>query len=94
MLFNLQVTECVDILCKYLDNIIANPTETKFHKIRSSNATFSEKVLPVFGAADFLIAAGFEEKILENNGVEDDYWVFDASNADGISTLEVGFFIV
>lgn len=84
-----QVEECVNVLCRYLDNIIANPTETKFHKIRCSNATFCDKVLPILGATELLYAAGFRQQKLENNGVEEDYWVFNESNIDGLQTLEV-----
>lgn len=85
----MQVSECVEILCKYLDNIIAHPEETKFHRIRCSNATFSDKVIPILGATDLLLAAGFQQKQIESNGTVEDFWIFDAENVDGISTLEV-----
>lgn len=83
-----KVTECIDVLVRYLDNIIANPTETKFHKIRCSNATFRDKVLPILGASELLFAAGFRPTRLENNGVEEDYWVFQPELIDGINVLE------
>lgn len=85
----MQVSECVEVLCKYLDNIIANPEETKFHRIRCSNATFSDKVLPILGATDLLLAAGFQQKQVESNGTEEEFWIFDVANVDGITTLEV-----
>lgn len=80
----------MNILCRYLDNIIANPTETKFHKIRCGNATFKEKVAPLVGAIELLYAAGFRQQKLENNGVEEDFWVWDEEAAGGIETLKVG----
>lgn len=84
-----KVKEGVDILIRYLDNIIGNPTETKFHKIRCSNVTFKDKVLPLLGTTELLSAAGFQIEKLENNGVEEDYWVFHPENIDGIQTLEL-----
>lgn len=84
-----QITECTDVLVRYLDNIIGNPTETKFHKIRCSNATFRDKVSPILGATELLFAAGFQPTKLENNGVEEDFWVFNPENIEGIQVLEV-----
>ncbi len=57
---------CIETLKKYLENIIQNPEEEKFHKIRMGNRIFSEKVANVEGSIEFLNAAGFEEK--EENG--------------------------
>ncbi|XP_023025952.2 GDI interacting protein 3 [Leptinotarsa decemlineata] len=83
-----KVTECVNVLCRYVDNIMANPDEPKFHKIRCSNAMYNEKVVPILGATDFLFAAGFRQQKLENNGSEEDYWVWSIENIDGIETLQ------
>lgn len=35
-----RVNYCVETLCKYLSNIIDNPSETKYWKIRMSNKVF------------------------------------------------------
>ncbi|XP_022912967.1 UBX domain-containing protein 6 [Onthophagus taurus] len=84
-----KVNDCVGILCKYLENIIQNPTETKFQKIRCSNATYREKVEPILGATEFLYAAGFRLTELDNNGSTETYWVFSLANiGDDISSLE------
>lgn len=72
-----------------MDNLIANPEEVKFHKIRCSNATFQEKVLPILGATDFLYAAGFRQQIIENKGVEEEYWVWPVENIDELANLQV-----
>jgi UBX domain-containing protein 6 len=85
----IKVKECVDILCRYLDNIIANPQETKFHKIRCSNATFRDKVLPILGATDLLLAAGFQQEVLDHNGTNEEFWVFKEQNIEGFQALEV-----
>lgn len=79
----------MNILCRYLDNIIANPTETKFHKIRCENSNFKEKVLPILGTVELLYAAGFRQQKLEHNGNEEDFWVWSEENVEGSQTLEV-----
>ncbi|XP_025837169.1 UBX domain-containing protein 6 isoform X2 [Agrilus planipennis] len=83
-----KVKEGIEILSKYLDNIINNPEEVKYHKIRCSNNTFKEKVTPLLGATELLHAAGFQIKELEHNGNKEDFWVFEKENVEGIETLE------
>ncbi|KAH8407719.1 hypothetical protein KR222_011288 [Zaprionus bogoriensis] len=56
-----KADDCIATLIKYLENIIKNPDEEKFCKIRMSNKIFSEKVRYVDGALDVLHAAGFSE---------------------------------
>lgn len=85
--------DCVNILCRYLDNLIANPDEPKFHKIRCSNATFSEKVISILGATEFLFAAGFRPERIDNNGVEEDFLIWSDENIEGPDTLQVKHFI-
>ncbi|KAH1007115.1 hypothetical protein HUJ04_004389 [Dendroctonus ponderosae] len=84
-----KVQDCVNILCRYIDNIIGNPSETKFHRIRCSNAAFADKVVPVLGATEFLHAAGFRQQKLEHNGAEEDFLVWSQENVEGIDTLEI-----
>lgn len=83
------MSDCIDILCKYLENILANPEETKFHKIRCSNAAFRDKVLPLFGAVELLEGAGFRKQTLKHNDADEEFYVFDATNIPEIGTLEV-----
>ncbi|XP_017125919.1 UBX domain-containing protein 6 [Drosophila elegans] len=56
-----KADECIATLIRYLENLIKNPEEEKFCKIRMSNKIFSEKVRYVEGAVDVLQAAGFSE---------------------------------
>jgi len=64
----------VDTLCKYLDNIVQNPTEEKFRKIRKSNKAFQERVGSMEGTEMFLEACGFQNKTIEDQ----EFWVFPA----------------
>jgi len=67
-----KIKICVETLCKYLDNILQNPTEEKFRKIRKSNKAYQERISSLEGCDLFLEAAGFHT---ENN--EDHiFWVF------------------
>lgn len=59
------VKVCVDILTKYVDNLINNPGEEKFRKIRLNNRAFQEKVNPIEGSEEFLLTCGFERKSLK-----------------------------
>jgi len=67
-----KVKVCVDTLTKYLDNIIQNPSEEKFRKIRKSNKAFTERVSSLEGADIFLSAVGFDEVCIDGQ----DFWRF------------------
>jgi len=67
-----KVKVCIDTLSKYLDNIIQNPKEEKFRKIRKSNKAFMERVSSMEGADIFLSAVGFEMVNIEGQ----DFWKF------------------
>jgi UBX domain-containing protein 6 len=87
--YMLQVAQCVDTLCRYLQNIMQNPTEEKFQKIRMSNRVYQERVAPLEGIQDFLIAAGFKAMKLPFQDGEEDFWVFSEDNLDSNETLQV-----
>ena len=52
------------IILKYADNIISNPNEEKFRKIRLGNPAVESKLLPVVGALECFFDMGFTEVIL------------------------------
>ncbi|KAK9297217.1 hypothetical protein QLX08_008958 [Tetragonisca angustula] len=84
-----RIDTCVDTLGKYLENIINNPEEEKYKKIRMQNRVFQDKVIPIEGALEFLNAAGFCQKKLMNNDKEEDFLVWNANNCniDDLITL-------
>lgn len=84
-----KVAQCVDTLCRYLLNIIQNPTEEKFRKIRMSNRVYQDRVAPLEGTQDFLIAAGCKAMKLPFQDGEEDFWVFSEDNLDGSETLQI-----
>ena len=78
---------CVETLCKYLDNIVNNPTETKFRRIRRSNKAFNDRVAALDGTREFLEGCGFEVRQMEGpDGSLEDFWYYPEENSD-IETL-------
>jgi UBX domain-containing protein 6 len=62
-----------------LDNILTNPEELKFRKIRCSNKVFQEKVASAQGAEQFLKAAGFTKTMMKadpSSEQAEEFWVF------------------
>lgn len=84
-----KVGQCVDTLCKYLENIIQNPSEEKFQKIRMTNRVYQDRVAHVEGTQDFLIAAGFKVEKLPYQDGEEDFWVFSEEYLDSKETLQI-----
>uniref|UniRef100_A0A8R1HWI5 UBX domain-containing protein n=2 Tax=Caenorhabditis japonica TaxID=281687 RepID=A0A8R1HWI5_CAEJA len=66
MLYSLNVTNkkqlAIDTICKYCQNILENPEEDKFKKIRLSNKAFQDRVNSAIGGRSFLEAVGFTEQ--------------------------------
>ena len=53
------VQTCVKTLLVYVSNVVNNPGEEKFRRIKLANKAFLERVACVPGARDFLEACGF-----------------------------------
>ena len=83
-----KINTCIETLNKYLDNIINNPTEEKFWKIRQSNKAFQERVACMKGTEEFLLAAGFSLKSLPYEDAEAMFYVFDAELAQDNERLQ------
>ena len=52
-----------------MDNIITNPNEEKFRKIRANNKGFKERIECVTGGVLFLEAIGFTKELLPHQGI-------------------------
>lgn len=82
-LANFQIQSCVNILCKYVDNIIQGPGELKYRKIRCSNKAYLERVAPIEGSQEFLEAAGFKRaKQVAEDSQEEDVWEFTTTEEE------------
>ncbi|CAH0598301.1 unnamed protein product [Chrysodeixis includens] len=83
-----KVDTCVETLCKYLENIVTHPEEDKFQKIRMSNRVFTERVQPIEGSMELLLAAGFTQMKQPNpEGADEDYLVFQKENVPSVESL-------
>ena len=60
---NEDFIQAVVILLKFANNILKDPKNEKYRKIRVGNAVVSEKLLPVAGAIECLFEMGFTEVI-------------------------------
>ena len=75
---------------RYLDNIVQNPTEEKYRKIRINNKVYQERVAPLEGVEQFLRAAGFQKKPMPNPQQElEDFWVLTNTQPEHIEYLIV-----
>ncbi|XP_038653255.1 peptide-N(4)-(N-acetyl-beta-glucosaminyl)asparagine amidase [Scyliorhinus canicula] len=51
-----------ELLLRYADNILRNPSEDKYKSIKIGNHAFSNRLLPVKGAVECLFEMGFQEE--------------------------------
>lgn len=80
--------ECIKLLVTYAENIIRNRDEEKYRKVRLSNKTFMEKVLPIKGGIEFLESIGFvkEKHILQDK--EEDFLVFPEDCLNNLAMVQ------
>uniref|UniRef100_A0A182QK73 UBX domain-containing protein n=1 Tax=Anopheles farauti TaxID=69004 RepID=A0A182QK73_9DIPT len=75
---------CIETLSKCIENIVNNPNEEKYKKIRMTNRMFCDKIKVCEGALDFLHAAGFAE--IELDG--EPHLIWSEDNIDPECSLE------
>jgi len=56
---NEAVLEALKLMLLYAENVVKNPAEVKFRRIKAANKAFAAKVAPVGGAVEVLTACGF-----------------------------------
>ncbi|XP_060062978.1 UBX domain-containing protein 6-like [Ylistrum balloti] len=77
----------IETLVKILGNIIANPGEEKFRKIRLTTKAFTEKIEPLRGSDEFLQAAGFHIMSQLVNETEENFYIMDEVMAQDTERL-------
>lgn len=82
-----KVKICVETLVKYLENIIKNPSEEKYRKIRLSNKVFNERVSQLSGTEEFLQACGFQLIKLPVEDHEEQFYVMAEETANDTERL-------
>ena len=80
-----KLTKCIEILNKFIDNILNSPAEEKYRKIRVENAIFKEKVYP----------CKYADMVLKNGGFKATFIKREEPNQDGSVITEVNedFFV-
>ncbi|XP_075719844.1 UBX domain-containing protein 6 [Rhinoderma darwinii] len=80
----------VETVARYLKNIISNPNEEKYQKIKLSNKVFQEKVICLEGAHEFFEAIGFEKKTLALQGqdLQEEFYVLGSDALDRLNDLQ------
>ncbi|KFM75972.1 UBX domain-containing protein 6, partial [Stegodyphus mimosarum] len=79
----------IETLARYLTNILDNPEEEKYRRIRFKNKIFQERILPLEGAFDFLVSAGFIQETVTSGGEEEEYFVFQKENLENLENLQM-----
>ncbi|XP_055630099.1 UBX domain-containing protein 6 [Toxorhynchites rutilus septentrionalis] len=75
---------CIETLIKCLENIMNNPNEEKYKKIRMTNRMFCDKIKVCEGALDFLHAAGFAEITID----DEPYLIWSEDNMEPETALD------
>ncbi|CAG8461683.1 15133_t:CDS:1 [Funneliformis caledonium] len=57
--------KCVSTLLQIINNLLKEPYNEKFRKLREKNHTFNSNVLQIVGGKEFLIKVGFKSKIVD-----------------------------
>ena len=50
----------LSLVLVYVENVVKNPSEPKFRRIKSANKAFQERITSVPGAVDVLVSCGFQ----------------------------------
>ncbi|XP_077993794.1 UBX domain-containing protein 6-like [Glandiceps talaboti] len=80
-----------ETICKYLDNIIGNPQDEKFRKVRIQNKAFQERVASLEGTEEFLQSVGFTRQMLPHQESEAEFFVLSeeyATDTDRLSAIK------
>jgi len=86
---NEQVLEALKLMCMYCENVLKNPAELKFRRVKASNKAFATKVAVVEGAVDVLAACGFaavKEPAQEGSDPETFYKLPADANLEALKT--------
>jgi hypothetical protein len=60
------VAQSLATIKKIIDNIIQNPEDQKYRKVKVRGNTFQRDVVKVDGAMDFLVEAGFVKRVIDH----------------------------
>lgn len=71
----IHIEACLSTCTKIFRNVVDNPGEEKFRRVKATSATLRNAVANVKGGEDLLLHAGWTPKVVEM----EKFWVFDAA---------------
>jgi len=92
-----KLAKCIEILNKFINNILNTPSEEKYRKIRVENAIFKEKVYGVKYADLVLKKSGFKATAIKKSETnseglvidsEEDYFIYEGDNLEKLENLK------
>jgi len=81
-----RVEACHNLLMRIIDNILREPTEEKFQKIKMRGKTFSTTVEGVDGVVDYLRLCGFVVRVIDF----EEHLVLNTSDETVLEKLQTG----
>lgn len=85
-----KVEQCVKTIHRMFENIINNPSEEKYRRVKIESRAFQEKIKDVEGGLELLLAAGFENQDIEAMpGQVEKFLVFPEEKLADIEQLTV-----
>ncbi|GFR46270.1 hypothetical protein Agub_g7824 [Astrephomene gubernaculifera] len=70
----IHIEACLNTCIKLFGNVVHNPQEEKYRKVKAANAALRNALAPVKGGEDLPLHAGWTHRVVEM----EKYWVFDA----------------
>jgi UBX domain-containing protein 6 len=87
-----KVEQCVKTIHRMFENIINNPSEEKYRRVKIESRAFQDKIKEVEGGLELLLAAGFENQDIETKpGQVEKFLVFPEEKLGDIEQLTVKF---
>lgn len=92
-----KLNKCLEIMNKFIDNILNSPNEEKYRKIRLENPTFKEKVYSCKFSDLALKKGGFKPTTLKTTTTdsdgnekttEEDYFIFEGDEFESLQNLK------
>jgi len=75
-----QFLDAMELMAKLIDNIVQNPDQSKFRKVRLSNQVFSQRIASLSGHENFMKSFGFE--LEEDKEHSDQAFVMNSTPGD------------
>jgi len=86
-----KLKKCLDLLNKFVENILKAPGEEKYRKIRIENPTVKEKLMSCKFVDMVLTKSGFSKKTQLNTdtNVQEDYFVYEGDDLEKLNRLKM-----